>query len=447
MFRTQFSQPTIPAGNGGHAAPARTGLSSPTSPPDARLQAWLAQGVEAERCGRTGDAYQAYTAICQQDPSHRGALLGLTRLAAPSGQYGDLLHRLGWQIHRTPWDFEAIDLLLECDPSSVAKLVPAVLRTRASLPGPPRRALSLLETAHSQDRSLHHRLAQTPAVTQAVAQQHAAWSDAEFRRSMLLETVRIGPAQMPRLWQLVVEAGRRLGMPPPECYVKSNRELNAFAGGALDCFLCLTTGLIDALTDEELLFVIGHELGHIAHQHVLFYQVASEIARGCFRSASQSAQVAAAFAGWGGVVGGIGSLLASASALSKAQEGQAVITTALRWQQYSEFSADRAGVVACRSVDTAVSALTKVAELAPSLSRHSRFGGDFNLEAFLEQYDEAAQRFAHVTPAEDYLRSHPYMAHRIRSLQAWRLSWGYHCLLAPAGGGSIGSQSLGEFIL
>ena len=40
----------------------------------------------------------------------------------------------------------------------------------------------------------------------------------------------------------------------------------------------MTSGLIDMMTDEELFFVIGHEVGHIKAGHVLYGTMARNIA-------------------------------------------------------------------------------------------------------------------------------------------------------------------------
>lgn len=49
---------------------------------------------------------------------------------------------------------------------------------------------------------------------------------------------------------------------------------NAFAAGVEDPIIVINSGAIDLLTYEELLFIIGHEVGHIKSQHVLYSQMA-----------------------------------------------------------------------------------------------------------------------------------------------------------------------------
>ena len=61
-----------------------------------------------------------------------------------------------------------------------------------------------------------------------------------------------------------------LDVPEPELYVTAEAAPNAFTFGHTKPFITLTAGLIDMLSDEELFFVIGHEVGHIKAGHVLY---------------------------------------------------------------------------------------------------------------------------------------------------------------------------------
>lgn len=54
-------------------------------------------------------------------------------------------------------------------------------------------------------------------------------------------------------------------------YVYASKDLNASctAGNDVECIIQLSSGLIDILEDDELEFVIGHELGHFLYSHSL----------------------------------------------------------------------------------------------------------------------------------------------------------------------------------
>ncbi|WP_158816857.1 M48 family metallopeptidase [Methylocapsa sp. S129] len=83
--------------------------------------------------------------------------------------------------------------------------------------------------------------------------------------------VLIGPQQFPYLHQMVVEGAAAVKLPEaPKAFVyNSGGLINAFAlrliGGR---YIWLTSALIDADTDAQVRFVIGHELGHHAAGHL-----------------------------------------------------------------------------------------------------------------------------------------------------------------------------------
>jgi Zn-dependent protease with chaperone function len=81
----------------------------------------------------------------------------------------------------------------------------------------------------------------------------------------------LSPRQFPELYQMVIEGAAQLGMtqPPTTFLYNSNGVLNAFARRLLGRpFVFLTASLVDVQNDEQVRFVIGHELGHHAAGHL-----------------------------------------------------------------------------------------------------------------------------------------------------------------------------------
>jgi len=66
--------------------------------------------------------------------------------------------------------------------------------------------------------------------------------------------------------QSLVEGHRREGEYSFSYAVYLSSKVNAFALG--DGTIRIYSGLMDMMTDEELLFVIGHEMGHVLEEHV-----------------------------------------------------------------------------------------------------------------------------------------------------------------------------------
>jgi Zn-dependent protease with chaperone function len=90
--------------------------------------------------------------------------------------------------------------------------------------------------------------------------------------------VRLGPMQLPHLWNKVVAASQRLGLrePPATYLMQSGGVLNAFATKLLGRrFIILHSELVDACDGgsavqgpSEIDFVIGHEVAHLAAGHL-----------------------------------------------------------------------------------------------------------------------------------------------------------------------------------
>lgn len=69
----------------------------------------------------------------------------------------------------------------------------------------------------------------------------------------------------PRLWRIVENLAITEGLPMPKVYIMDDPGLNAFATGRkpVTSAVCATTGLLQALDDQELEGVMAHELGHV----------------------------------------------------------------------------------------------------------------------------------------------------------------------------------------
>lgn len=83
--------------------------------------------------------------------------------------------------------------------------------------------------------------------------------------------VLLGPSQFPDLHAMVEEASRELGFRtvPRTFLYNSNGLFNAFARRVLARrYVFLTSALVEASSDEQVRFVIGHELGHHAAGHL-----------------------------------------------------------------------------------------------------------------------------------------------------------------------------------
>ncbi len=86
--------------------------------------------------------------------------------------------------------------------------------------------------------------------------------------------------QAPQLYEIVEFLTQNAKLPMPKIYIIPQESPNAFATGRNPnhAAIAVTQGALNLLTNEELMGVLGHELGHIKHRDILISTIASTIA-------------------------------------------------------------------------------------------------------------------------------------------------------------------------
>ena len=96
-------------------------------------------------------------------------------------------------------------------------------------------------------------------------------SSAVYRARAFGNMILLGPHQFPELHAMVVAGAQELGMnkTPRTFLYNSNGFANAYARRLLGGqYVFLTSALVEVSSDEQVRFVIGHELGHHAAGHL-----------------------------------------------------------------------------------------------------------------------------------------------------------------------------------
>ncbi|GAK59969.1 predicted protease [Candidatus Vecturithrix granuli] len=208
-------------------------------------------------------------------------------------------------------------------------------------------------------------------------------------------TVAVTPKQLPHLYQLFLQAAYSLAIENiPDLYVLQSPIVTAYTTGVEKPFVVVTSGLLDLMTDDELVYVLGHELGHWQANHVL-YKMASRLFSG---AASALAEVTF----------GLGRFLTTPLQLAL-----------LQWDRCSELTADRAGLLAVRKVDVAICALMKLAGGSRSIYEQMdyqefiRQAEDFQLDQ-----DDSTLNKVYVLLQVMY-QSHPFPVWRTSEILTW----------------------------
>ncbi len=219
-------------------------------------------------------------------------------------------------------------------------------------------------------------------------------SKALLRNQYLGTTVRVGPRQLPRIHHIAKDCAERLGVPVPTLYVANSPFMNAYTYGTdEDSFIVVHSKLIDDFTDEELKFVIGHEMGHIQNQHVVYMTA--------LRLLTFQRSV----------------LMSLLSPFIKAG--------LLAWARRAEITCDRAGALCAGDVAVAQRAFLKMA------CGSSKLYGELDIVSYLEQFEEGQKGVGRWT---EIAASHPYLPKRMKALELFAESDIYRASLGLPGG-------------
>ena len=216
--------------------------------------------------------------------------------------------------------------------------------------------------------------------------------------------IRIGPRQMQKHYEMLLECCSILDVPEPELYV-STGGVNAYTSGHNNPFIVLQTELLEIMDDNEVMGVIAHELGHIKCGHVLYKMMARGI-RPLIELLSSMTM-------------GIGGLVSVG-----------IEVALFMWDRRTELSSDRAALLVLQDVRPCV---TMLMNLAGGTKRHA---AELSAEQFLNQaraYKEGLDqsmldKLYRFMANSNY--SHPFPVERARFIDEWANSPEYNNILA-----------------
>jgi Zn-dependent protease with chaperone function len=258
---------------------------------------------------------------------------------------------------------------------------------------------------HPADRRALAALRAIPGIDTALKKLLEVTGESAIRVIFTASAVKVTPKQCPDLYAKLQIACATLGVEMPELFVQQSPIPNAFTGGVKRPVIVLYSALLERLTDEEVLAVVSHEVGHIHAEHVLYLTAARLI-----ELAANAAIVAAPLA-----------------MLIKQLMSLTMRYALLAWARRAELSCDRAALLVTQDQDVVGRTMMKLAG--------GTFASKVDYELFLEQgrdfqknYDEKAlDRFwADVITAG---LSHPFPVWRVSEVLKWVESGEYQALM------------------
>lgn len=259
---------------------------------------------------------------------------------------------------------------------------------------------------HPADRRALAALKAIPGIDSALKKLLVVTGESAIRVIFTASAVKVTPQQCPDLYAKLQIACTTLGVDMPDLFVQQNPVANAFTGGVERPVIVLYSQLIERLTDEEVLAVVAHEVGHIHSEHVL-YLTAARLIEYLARTAVLASPLT-------GIVKEILTLTMRSALLA--------------WARRAELSCDRAALLITQDANVIGRTMMKLAG--------GTFASKVDYELFLAQArdfeknydDKALDRFwADVITSG---MSHPFPIWRVSEILKWVESGEYKTLIS-----------------
>lgn len=208
---------------------------------------------------------------------------------------------------------------------------------------------------------------------------------------LLATGIPLNQENFPELYALMQKTCTRLGIPIPYTIISNELSgINAFATGTdEDAFVVISNMAPRCLKPKELQFIISHECGHIAMEHMVYHTAGSLAAQA------------------GGLLPIVGPILA-----------QMVVFPLNCWNRCSEVTADRIGLICCEDLYSAQRALLRIV------------GGFTDIENIdIEHYIlQSKGLLEHHTLGKlgEYFQTHPIIYKRLMALELFYNSECYY---------------------
>jgi len=246
---------------------------------------------------------------------------------------------------------------------------------------------------HPADKAALQGLRKIPVFDEVLKKIFGFFGEKPIRLAFQANAVKVSENQFGEIYKLYKECLKTLDAPEEyPLYMSQTPMVNAGAYGMDQPFIILNSGTVRLLEEEELAYVISHEIGHIMSDHVLYKTMTVLLIN---------------LANMGFPIVGLAA--------------RAVLVGLLEWSRKSELSSDRAGLLGVQDPETVMRTMLKMAGGGDS--------GETNLQEFIvqaEEYQEGGDVADQVFKVLNLMfQTHPFYVLRVSELRAWIESGDY----------------------
>ena len=250
------------------------------------------------------------------------------------------------------------------------------------------------EYEHPLDTKALNNLQRTAGLDTLIRKFYEKGFEKAFKIGFMGSYLRVNARNFPELNRLLEETCEILYLPSkPQIYIGRYEVLEALVLGVDAPIIFLSTETLSKFSAPELRFMLGKAIGHIKSSHVLYQEVAM-------------------------VLPEISSSLADATLGISSFFTLALQVALIKWQRMCIYTADRAGLLACQDITTAMGVLMKVAGLP------EHFDHDVLLDDFITQAREYQAMNENLTTrvlkaTATTMNEHPFAIDRANQLLKW----------------------------